>query len=195
MTGTQAAGTIAAVTNAASYQPGFAPATWVAIFGTNLSGITYTWQASDFVNGQLPTSLQGVSVTINGTAAYVQYISPTQINVLAPDDAALGAGSSQVPVQAAVQVTTAGQASNTVMGQEQQYAPALFAIDDGKYVDAYDSNFTCSSGQPALYQGWYRNQPNRETVMLYATGLRAYQPGVGHRSTGHHARSVTGEFG
>ena len=176
VTGTQPAGTIAAVTNAASYQPGFAPATWVAIFGTNLSQTTYTWQAGDFVNGQLPTSLQGVSVTINGVAAYVQYISPTQINVLAPDDATLGAGSSQVPVQAAVQVTTAGQASNTVMGQEQQYAPALFTIDGGKYVDAYDSNYTLI-GTAGLIPGVVTQpaQPG-ETVMLYATGFGPTNP-------------------
>ena len=171
VTGTQSAGTIAAVTNAASYQPGFAPAAWVAIFGTNLSQVTYTWQASDFVNGQLPTSLQGVSVTINGTAAYVQYISPTQINILAPDDASLGAGSSQVPVQAAVQITTAGQTTNAVMGQEQQYAPALFTIDDGKYVDAYDSSYTLI-GTAGLISGVVTQpaQPG-ETVMLYATGF------------------------
>lgn len=176
VSGTQAAGAIAAVTNAASYQPGFAPATWVAIFGTNLSQTTYTWQASDIVNGQLPTSLQGVSVTIDGIPAYVQYISPTQINVLAPDDAAIGSGSSQVPVEVMVQVTTAGQASNTVSGQEQQYAPALFTIDGGKYVDAVDMNGTVigSSGilpgvvtQPA--------QPG-ETVMLYATGFGPTDP-------------------
>ena len=58
------------------------------------------WQASDIVNGALPTLLQGVSVTVNGLPAYVDYISPTQINALAPDDATLG----PVPVQ----VTTAG---------------------------------------------------------------------------------------
>ena len=53
--GSQQAPSITAVTNAASYQLGLASATWVSIFGTNLSTVTYTWQASDFVNGLLPT--------------------------------------------------------------------------------------------------------------------------------------------
>jgi len=54
--GTQPAGNITAVSNAGSFQPSVASATWVSIFGTNLSAVTYTWQASDFVNGccQLP---------------------------------------------------------------------------------------------------------------------------------------------
>ena len=41
--------------------------------------------ASDFVVNRLPTQLGGVSVSIDGKPAYVYYISPTQINVLAPD--------------------------------------------------------------------------------------------------------------
>ena len=84
--GTPPTPAITGVANAGSYQTSFAAATWVAIFGTNLSQITYTWQASDIVNGALPTSLEGVSVSINGLPAYISYISPTQINVLAPDD-------------------------------------------------------------------------------------------------------------
>ena len=33
----------------------------------------------------MPTSLDGVSVTIGGKPAYVSFISPGQLNVLAPD--------------------------------------------------------------------------------------------------------------
>jgi hypothetical protein len=68
---------ITSVANGASFGAGFAAATWVSIFGTNLAQATRTWQDSDFVNGLLPTSLNGVSVTINGLPAYVEYISPT----------------------------------------------------------------------------------------------------------------------
>ena len=52
--GTQPAPAITAVTSAASFQPGIASASWVSIFGANLSQSTYVWQASDFVNGLLP---------------------------------------------------------------------------------------------------------------------------------------------
>jgi uncharacterized protein (TIGR03437 family) len=174
--GTQLAGTITGITNAASYQPGFAPATWVAIFGTNLSQTTYSWQAGDFVNGQLPTSLQGVSVTIDGIPAYIQYIGPTQINVLAPDDAALGPGSAQVPLHVSVQVTTAGQASNTITGQEQQFAPAFLTIDNGKYVAAEHATYALI-GPAGLIPG-VATQPAQpgETVMLYGTGFGPTNP-------------------
>ncbi len=53
-------------------------------------------QNSDFVNGLLPISSSGVSVTINGLAAYFEYISPTQVNVLTPDDTTVSAVQVQV---------------------------------------------------------------------------------------------------
>jgi hypothetical protein len=87
---------ITSVLNGASYQPGIASAALVSIIGTNLSQTNRSWQDSDFVDGQLPTSLDGVSVTINGISAYVQYISATQINVVAPDDSTTGLVSVQV---------------------------------------------------------------------------------------------------
>jgi len=153
-------GVITSVINAGSYQPGFASAAWISIYGTNLSQTTYTWQASDFVNGQLPTSLQGVSVTINGEAAYVEYISPTQINVLAPDDATLGS----VPVQ----VTANQQQSNTVTAQKQQYTPAFFTTGGGAFVTAVHANYTLvSASQPAA--------PG-EVIILYGTGFGPTNP-------------------
>jgi uncharacterized protein (TIGR03437 family) len=168
VTGTQPAGSITALVNGASYQPGFAPATWVTIFGTNLSESTQTWQADDFGNGLLPTSLQGVSVTIDGLPAYVEYISPTQINVLAPDDAKVGA------VQ--VQVTTAQQQSNSLTVQEQQVAPAFFTIDGGLYVAASHTNYTLV-GKPNLLPGVV-TQPAApgEIIQMYGTGFGPTSP-------------------
>ena len=152
---------ITSVANAGSFQPGGASATWLAIFGSNLATGTYTWQNSDFVNGQLPTYVQGVSVTIDGMPAYISYLSPTQINVLAPDDAATG------PV--AVQVTAAQQASNTVTLTKSQFSPALFT-PDGKYVVAQTLNYTLvgsPTSQPA--------QPG-QTILLYGTGFGPTTP-------------------
>jgi uncharacterized protein (TIGR03437 family) len=160
--GTQPAGTITAVANAGGYQPGVASAAWIAIFGSNLSASTYTWQGSDFVNGALPTSLQGVSVTIDGVPAYVEYISPTQINVLAPDDATIG------PV--AVQVTAAKQASNSLTVQKTEFSPAFFTIENGAYVAALHLDYSLiSPASPA--------QPG-ETVILYGTGFGPTNPAL-----------------
>ncbi len=166
--GTQPAGTIASVSNAGSFLPGFASAGWVSIFGTNLSASTQVWQASDFVNGLLPTTLQGVSVTIDGLPAYVEYISPTQINVLAPDDAATGA------VQ--VQVTTAGQPSNSVAAPKQQYAPAWFTFANGQYVAAQHANYS-DIGKVGLIAGVTTTpaQPG-EVILMYGTGFGPTDP-------------------
>jgi uncharacterized protein (TIGR03437 family) len=168
--GTQPVGNITAVANAGSFQPTVASATWVSIFGTNLSAVTYTWQSSDFVNGLLPTSLQGVSVTINGLPAYIDYLSPTQINVLAPDDVTTG------PVQ--VQVTAAQQASNSVTVQKSQFAPAFFTIDNGAYVAALHADYTLV-GSANLLPG-VTTQPAQpgETILLYGTGFGPTNPAL-----------------
>ncbi len=70
------------------------PGEWITIYGTNLAATTATW------DGTFATSLGGTSVEINGRPAYLMYVSPTQINLQAPDDTATGT----VPVM----VTTAG---------------------------------------------------------------------------------------
>src|SRR5580698_11401474 len=69
-----------------------APNTWLEVDGLNLSkaGDSRSWLPSDFVNGQMPTILDGVSVTVNGKNAFVYYISPTQVNILTPPDAMQG---------------------------------------------------------------------------------------------------------
>src|SRR5580700_8302828 len=43
-----------------------APNTWMSLYGTNLASVTRAWNAADFVNGQMPTSLTGVSVQLLG---------------------------------------------------------------------------------------------------------------------------------
>jgi len=89
-----------------------APNSWVEIKGSNLApvGDSRTWRLSDVDNNQLPTQLDGVSVTMNGENAYVYSISPGQVRVLTPPDLAPG------PVQ--LKVTTGGN-STTYTAQAQ----------------------------------------------------------------------------
>jgi uncharacterized protein (TIGR03437 family) len=164
--GTQPAGTVTGVGNGASFATDFASATWISIFGTGLSARTATWGSGNFANAMLPTSLDGVSVTINKVPAYVEYISPGQINVLAPDDSTTGA------VQ--VEVTTAGQASNTFTAQKQQFSPAFFTFDNGKYVAAEHANYTLL-GAPTAVAGATPAQPG-ETILMYGTGFGPTTP-------------------
>ena len=101
-----------------STEPAIQPGEWVSIFGTNLAGSTATW------NGDFPTSLGGTTVTIDGNAAYLSYVSPTQINLQAPDDTATGA----VPV-----VVTTGSGTATADVTLAQVAPS-FLLFDSKHV-------------------------------------------------------------
>lgn len=70
-----------------------APGTWIEIYGTNLSTTTRQWAGADFSNnGQTaPTSLDGVKVTAGGQPAFVQYVSPGQVNALVASNAVTGA--------------------------------------------------------------------------------------------------------
>jgi len=156
------------VTNAASFQPGFASATWVSIFGSNFTSTPQIWQSTDFVDGALPTSLGGVSVTINGIAAYVYYVSPTQINVLAPDDTTMG--------NVTVKVTASGGSTTSFTAFKQTLAPAFFTIDNGAYVAAVHTSGTLV-GKSGLISG-VTTQPAApgETVELYGTGFGPTNP-------------------
>src|ERR1019366_4705167 len=57
---------------------------WISIYGTNLAAAPVSW------NGDFPTKLGGVTVTVNGNLAYLWFVSPTQINLQAPDDTTTG---------------------------------------------------------------------------------------------------------
>jgi uncharacterized protein (TIGR03437 family) len=155
---------ITLVANAEGETPVIAPNTWVEIKGSNLAptGDTRIWGAADFVNNQLPTSLDGVSVKVNGQSAYVYYISPTQINILTPPIAMQGS----VPVQ----VTIGGVTSATFTVQAQAVSPSLFVFGGGPYVAAEHANFSFI-GPTTLYTGLTTPAKPGETISIYANGF------------------------
>lgn len=161
--------TITYVENAASYSPGFSQGSWVTITGANLSGSTRIWTGADFTGTNLPTSLDQVSVTIDGKPAYVYFISPTQINVLAPADTASGS----VPVQ----VTYAGTKSNVLNATESSFSPALFAFSPqgGRYVAAVrlDGQYI---GPTSLYPSLTIPAKAGDTLLLFGTGFGPTNP-------------------
>src|SRR5207244_12595966 len=95
--------TIASVVSASAFNAnaGLASGTWLEIYGSNLSSTTRSWAGSDFNGNNAPTSLEGVRVTIGGILAFVDFVSPGQVNVQAPDDAKTGAGFAIVLTNAA----------------------------------------------------------------------------------------------
>jgi len=67
-----------------------APGSWIEIYGSNLASGTRGWAQSDFNGVNAPTSLDGTSVSIGGQAAFVDYISPGQVNALVPSNVSTG---------------------------------------------------------------------------------------------------------
>lgn len=90
------------------------PGEWISIYGTNIASAPATW------TGNFPTSLAGVSVAIDGNAAYLSYVSPTQIDLQVPSDSTIGT----VPV---VVTTPNGIAVSTATLS--QFGPSFFLLD------------------------------------------------------------------
>lgn len=154
---------ITSVVNAEDAIATIAPNTWVAVKGVLLSpaGDMRTWTAADIVNGQMPQSLDGVSVTFNNEKGYVYYISPTQVNVLTPPDLAPG------PVN--VQLSVKSLSSGTFAVQSQALAPAFFVFD-GTHVAATHAD-GAYLGPANLYPAVTTPAAAGETVVLYANGF------------------------
>jgi uncharacterized protein (TIGR03437 family) len=112
------------IVHGATFQPGIVANSWATVLGTNLGAVTDTW-ANSIVNGKLPTTLDGVSVTVGGKPAYIFYLSPGQINFLVPDAA---------PGSTPVTVTTPAGVSSTFTVTVAQYGPAFFAWPNNQPV-------------------------------------------------------------
>jgi uncharacterized protein (TIGR03437 family) len=162
---------ISSVATAAGGSPTIAPNTWVEIKGPYLGpeGDVRRWQSSDFVNNQMPTTLDGIRVTMNGENAYVSYISFNQINVLTPPDLTLG------PVQ--VSVSFAGVISAAFTSPAQQASPSLFVFDGGPYVTAAHADSSLI-GPASLYSGLTTPAKPGEAVVLFGNGFGPTSPPV-----------------
>jgi uncharacterized protein (TIGR03118 family) len=162
----QASPSVLSAANDGSFLTGFAPNTWVAIFGANLAATTRSWLASDFVGNKLPTSLDGVSVTIDGKPAYVGYVSPKQINVLVPADSTTGS----------VQIVSASnRLTSTVSTTQMATVSPAFFIFKGTAIAASHADGS-PVGATTLYPNSSTPAQPGETIVLWGTGFGATNP-------------------
>ena len=148
------------------------PGSWISIFGTNLATGTFVW------SGDFPISLGGVSVTIDGKAGYLSFVSPSQINLQAPDDTVFG------PVDVVV-TTPNGSASSTA--SLASYAPSL-SLFDSRYAavviptpdgsGAYGNGAYDLGGPPGHFSFQTRPANPGEVVELYGFGFGPTNPAV-----------------
>jgi len=162
------------VLQAFSGTSGLSSGTWLEIYGTNFAPITREWGGADFNGNNAPTSLDGVRVSVNGRPAFVRFISPNQVNVQAPDDAATG------PVS--VEVINPAGTSNAATVTKTRASPALlttplFNVGGRQYAAALHTDLATFVGRQGLIAGVnFRPVRPGETIIMYAVGCGATNP-------------------
>jgi len=144
-----------------------APGSLISIFGSGLAGGLSTANSIP-----ISTTLGDVdSVTINGTALPLVFVSDSQINAQVPW--------SMGPGQANVVVNRAGTASAPMAVQVNPFAPALFGLNLGT-LQAIATNADGSLTAPANGVPGIASHPATagDTIVLYATGLGPVSPTV-----------------
>jgi uncharacterized protein (TIGR03437 family) len=168
-----------AVLNAASAAPGIAPGSWVSLYGSNLATSTYAVTSDDLVSGYLPTNLKNTTVQIGGVLAFIDYISPTQINVLAPSTASGSVAVSVTNANGTFSTTATVQAIQPGLFMQNYYALAVrysdgailngsVAVTAGDLIELYGTGFGPTNGTPAaglVFTGAYQTT-NSVTVTI-----------------------------
>lgn len=157
------------VVNAANWDPitaGVAPGELITLFGSGLAATTVI-----STGGQpFPTMLGNVQVMINGTAAPIYYVSPTQISVIAPYG--LINVLTNNGYQAPVQVNNGGFLSNQISIYVTDAESGYFSIGQNGIGDAIaehaNGSFVTESSPAA---------PG-ETIVMALTGMGLVTPSI-----------------
>jgi uncharacterized protein (TIGR03437 family) len=166
---------IASVDSASAYggYPYFASGSWLEIKGTNMADPNDPrlsaamnpgqWTSADFNGSNAPTSLDGISVAINGKPAYVWYLSTGQLNVQAPEDSATG--------NVAITVTDCNATSPLFTFARRAFAPGFLA----------PTNYTANGTQymVATFQSDGAYVLNTTTGTAFGLNSRPAKPGDG----------------
>lgn len=161
---------ISSVQNVSGVQSTITQGGVIVINGSGLAGKSRSIADSELINGQFPTSADGVSVTVAGAPAYIMRLDPKKLTVAVHEVATLGL----VPVV----VTNNGLASSAFSADLEPVAPALF-LRTGNYVTATHS----SDGTPVAPALAFLDQPSSpaksgETINLITTGLGITNPSI-----------------
>ncbi|HWQ33473.1 MAG TPA: CAP domain-containing protein, partial [Blastocatellia bacterium] len=153
--------------NAANYQGMVTPDSLAAAYGSNLTTTTITATSQP-----LPTLLGDTIVTVNGAAAQLLFVSPTQINYVIPHSVSAGSATVRVTRGNGTLVASGTVSVNTVY-------PSVFTVSaNGQGLPAGLTTFDGSSFQPvANADGTARplsvgTDANPNYLVLFGTGIR-----------------------
>jgi uncharacterized protein (TIGR03437 family) len=145
----------ASLGNEPSAMKGIAPASIGIAQGSGLA--SRTEQAQRLTNGSFPLSLDRTTVTLNGRAAQVLYVSQTQVNFVAPTEIELG--------QADLIITNAdgfqSKASVTILPA----APGVFTVSGDGRGEGLVLNADLLLGGP------FDPSDNKLRLVIFATGV------------------------
>lgn len=170
---------IQSVISASSYGgfPALAPATWMEIYGTNLANVnSQTWGAANFNGNAAPTALGSTTVTIGGQPAFIDYVSPGQVNAQVPSNIALG----PEPVVVSTPGGTSVAYTITVNATEPGLlAPGVFNLAAGQYVGATFPDGSTFVLPPGSVSGVTSARAVAgDTLIFYGVGFGTVTPNI-----------------
>lgn len=164
----------------------FTSGSYLEIKGSNLadpndpriaSG-TGQWAQSDFNGVNAPTNLDGISATVDGKPAFISYISPSQINIQAPQDSATGS--------VTVTVTDCHATSSAIAFSRQNLAPGLLAppnysVNGRQYLVATfgsDAFYVLNTSVGASFGLNSRPAKSGDLIIAYGVGFGPVSPSI-----------------
>ena len=151
------------------------PGSWIEIYGASLATASRPWATSDFTGNSAPTSLNGTKVTIDGQPAFVEYISPGQVNVQVP--------STVPPGIQLMTVTAPGGTSSTYQIVVNEIepgfdAPPALKVGGTQYVAALFSDGSYALPTGAIPGVSSHPASPGDALVLYGVGFGAVTPSI-----------------
>jgi uncharacterized protein (TIGR03437 family) len=154
----------------------FALGSWIEIYGTNFAVGNQGWATGDFDGVFAPTKMGGVSVSIGGKPAFVNFVNPTQVNVQVPSGLSAG------PQTLTVTTPTGTSAAFPVTVEATKpglLAPASFRVGGNQNVVAlFPDNVTYVLPPGAIAGVPSRRVRPGETIILYGIGFGSVTPNI-----------------
>jgi len=168
-----------------------APGTWIEIYGTNLATETASWTGADFNGINAPTSLDGTYVTIAGIQAFVDFISPGQVNALIPSNVPTG----QQQLTVTTPAGTSAPYNLTINAVEPGLlAPPNFNVGGTQYVVAQFANGTYALPTGAIAGLTSRPAEAGDILVIYGVGFGPVTPDIPAGQLVQEANTLASDF-